>query len=231
MGIEDKFKLLNIGIYIYMNKKQKSASPMIYEKTANGEEIYDIYSRLLKERIVFLDSILDIESSNNIISQFLWLEKQNSEDPIHLYINCYGGEVSAMFAIYDVMQFVKPPVYTFVLGCAASAAAVLLCAGENGCRFALPNSEIMFHEPLHEGVGGSTTDIQIFNKMLLRNRERMFKIVAEHTGTNYDKVKKDCSRDFYMDSEEALAYGVIDEVKNSKLKAKKKSLKVKKKTK
>ena len=200
----------------FRSARFKNASPVIYEKTANGEEMYDIYSRLLKERIVFLDSELDIESANNIISQFLWLEKQDSEEPIHLYINCYGGDLSAMFAIYDVMQFIKPPIYTFVLGIAASAAAVLLCAGEPGCRFALPHSEIMIHEPLHFGIGGSTTDVQIYNKTVLKNRDQTLKILERHTNRNYDQLKEDCSRDLYMDVEHALEYGIIDEIKQRK---------------
>jgi len=194
------------------NKKIKNSSPIIYEKTVNGEEMYDIYSRLLKERIVFLDSELDIESSNNIISQFLWLERQNSEEPIHFYINCYGGDLCAMFAIYDVMQYIKPPVYTFVLGVAASAAAILLCAGTKGYRFALPHSEIMIHEP-HSGINGGTTDMKIYSNIMDRNREQMLKILVKHTGNDYAKLKQDCSRDFYLDSESALEYGLIDEIK------------------
>jgi len=197
-------------------RKFHNASPIIYEKTANGEEMYDIYSRLLKERIVFLDSVLDVEGANNIISQFLWLEKQDSEEPIHLYINCYGGDIPAMFAIYDVMRMIKPSVYTFVLGVAASAAAVLLCAGEPGCRFALPHSEIMIHEPLHDGMGGSTTDMQIFQNLMMKSRDKMFKIIANHTGSPYEKIAKDCSRDFYLDAKEALKYGIIDKIKNPK---------------
>jgi len=216
-------------------RKIKTASPIIYEKTANGEEMYDIYSRLLKERIVFLDSILDVENSNNIISQLFWLEKQDSNEPIHLYINCLGGELPAMFAIYDIMRYIKPPIYTFALGIAASAAAVLLCAGEKGFRFALPHSEIMIHEPLHDGIGGSTTDVHIYHNTLIKNREQMLKILAEHTGNSIDKLKQDCSRDFYLDSQEALEYGIIDEIKKvnsspvkiNKAKAKK-TLRVKK---
>jgi len=197
------------------SRKQRNASPIIYEKTANGEEMYDIYSRLLKERIVFLDSVLDIENSNNIISQFFWLERQDSSEPIHLYINCLGGELPAMFAIYDVMQYIKPPIYTFVLGVAASAAAVLLCAGEPGCRFALPHSEIMIHEPLHDGIGGSTTDVHIYHNTLLKNREQMLEVLAKHTGKSVDRLREDCSRDFYLDAQEALDYGIIDQIKRS----------------
>lgn len=194
-------------------KKPRNGSPIIYEKTVNGEEMYDIYSRLLKERIVFLDSVLDVESSNNIISQFFWLERQNNKEPIHLYINCFGGELPAMFAIYDIMRYIKPPIYTFVLGMAASAGAILLCAGEKGFRFALPHSEIMIHEPLHDGIGGSTTDINIYHKTLLKNREQMLEILANHTGKPIETLKQDCSRDFYLDAKEALEYGIIDEIK------------------
>lgn len=208
------------------NKKGRNASPVIYEKTNNGEEMYDIYSRLLKERIVFLDSELDLDSSNNIISQFLWLERQDSSEPIHLYINCYGGELPAMFAIYDVVQFINPPVYTFVLGVAASAAAILLCSGEKGFRFALPHSEIMIHEPLSPGFGGSTTDIKIYNDVMLQSKERMLNILAKHTGKKYEELEKDCSRDFYLNAEDAVKYGIVDEIKkNNDIKSKSKTRK------
>jgi ATP-dependent Clp protease protease subunit len=200
---------------MYKINKPKASSPIIYEKTANGEEMYDIYSRLLKERIIFLDSELDIDNANNIISQLLWLEKQDNDEAIHLYINCYGGELPAMFAVYDVIQFIKPDVYTFVLGIAASAAAVLLCAGKKGCRFALPHSEVMIHEP-RSGIEGTTTDMEDYNKVMIKNREKMLKILSRHTGKSYEQLKQDCLRDFYLDSKEALEYGIIDEIKEPK---------------
>ncbi len=191
--------------------KQKAYNPIVYEKTAAGEEsMYDIWSRLLRDRIVFLGEDLDSDVANCIVSQLLWLDKQNN-DPISLYINCNGGDISGLFAIYDIMNFIESPVHTFVLGIAASAAAVLLCAGDKGNRYALPNSEIMIHQPL-SGVQGQITEINIYNKQLLKSKKKMISIIARHSGKAYEEVEKDCERDFWISPEEAVRYGLIDKI-------------------
>lgn len=189
----------------------KNIRPIIYEKTSNGEEVYDIYSRLMtKERILFLGSSLDIEVANDIISQMLWLDKQETS-PIFLYINCYGGDTSAMFSIYDVMQYVSSHVHTFVLGEAASAAAVILSAGEKGYRYGLPNCEIMIHEP-QTGFDGSASDMKVYQENMSKIREKMLKILALHSGKTYKKIARDCSRDFFLSAKQALEYGIIDSI-------------------
>lgn len=193
-----------------MTKYTKAYNPVIYERTSEGDFTYDIYSRLLKDRIIFLGEDLDSEVANCLVSQMLWLDKQ-SNDPISLYINCNGGDISGLFAIYDIMQFIDSPINTFVLGIAASAAAVLLCAGDKGSRYALPNSEIMIHQPL-SGCQGQVTEISIYNKQLIKSKKKMISIIARHCGKPYEEVERDCERDFWLSPEEAIKYGLIDKI-------------------
>ena len=185
-------------------------NPLIYEKTANGEEMYDVFSRLMKERILFIGEGIDSFVANSLVSQLLWLDSQNQDKEISLYINSPGGEISAMFAIYDIMQYIKAPVYTYVIGLAASAAAVLLSAGAKGGRYALPNSEIMIHQPWIDMLGGSITDINIQTKQLIRDKRKLISILARHTGKPFEHVERDCERDFFMTPREAIKYGLID---------------------
>lgn len=185
--------------------------PMVVEQTGRGERAYDIFSRLLKERIVFIGCPINDEVASLIIAQILFLESEDAEKEINLYINCPGGVVTAGLAIYDTMQYVKPAVTTLCLGQATSMGALLLSSGAPGKRFALPNSRIMIHQPLG-GFQGQATDIDIQAKEILRMRERLNYILAHHTGQPLDKVQNDTDRDFFMSAHEAKAYGIIDEV-------------------
>jgi ATP-dependent Clp protease protease subunit len=185
--------------------------PMVIEQTGRGERSYDIYSRLLKERIIFLHEGIDDGIANLVISQLLFLEAEDSERDIYLYINSPGGVVTAGMAIYDTMQFIKSKVSTICMGQAASMGAFLLAAGEPGRRYALPNSRIMIHQPLG-GAQGQATDIEIQAKEILRIREVLNEILSERTGQSLKKIEKDTDRDFFMSAEEAKKYGVIDEV-------------------
>lgn len=195
------------------NKIRRSVlNPLIYEKTANGEEIYDVFSRLMKDRIVFIGEDITPDLVNCLVSQLLWLEKQEEDEPIHLYINSGGGDLTSMFAIYDIMQLVKSPIYTYCLGIAASAAAVLLSAGSKGNRYALPNSEIMIHQPLAFGVEGQVTDVSIISRQLERSKTNMIKILARHSGKSYEQVEADCQRDLWLNPTEAIKYGLIDKM-------------------
>lgn len=185
--------------------------PMVIEQSPRGERAYDIYSRLLKERIVFLGSPIDDDVANLIIAQLLFCEAEDPEKPINLYINSPGGSVTAGLAIYDTMQYVRPDVATICLGQAASMAAWLLAAGARGKRMALPNSRIMIHQPMG-GFQGQATDVDIQAREILKLRQRMNEILAEHVGKSVDQIAKDTERDYYLSGEEALAYGVIDQV-------------------
>lgn len=185
--------------------------PMVIEQTGRGERSYDIYSRLLKERIIFLHEPVDDNLANLIISQLLFLEAEDSERDIYLYINSPGGSVTAGMAIYDTMQFVQSKVSTICMGQAASMGAFLLCAGEPGRRYSLPNARIMIHQPLG-GVQGQATDIEIQAKEILRMKEYLNQILADRTGQKLDKIKKDTERDYFMSADEAKTYGLIDEV-------------------
>jgi ATP-dependent Clp protease protease subunit len=185
--------------------------PMVIEQTGRGERSYDIYSRLLKERIIFLHEAIDDAIANLVISQLLFLEAEDSERDIYLYINSPGGVVTAGMAIFDTMQFIKSKVSTICMGQAASMGAFLLAAGEPGRRYALPNSRIMIHQPLG-GAQGQATDIEIQAKEILRIREVLNEILSERTGQSLKKIEKDTDRDFFMSAEEAKKYGVIDEV-------------------
>lgn len=188
-----------------------SVIPYVIEQTDRGERSYDIYSRLLKDRIIFLGSEIDDQVANSITAQMLFLAAEDPEKDIHFYINSPGGSTSAGFAIYDAMQYVKPDVQTICAGLAASFAAILLLAGAKGKRFALPNSEIMIHQP-HGGVKGQASDIEISARRILRIRERLNTIAAECTGQSLEKVEKDMDRDYFMNAEEAKTYGIIDQV-------------------
>lgn len=185
--------------------------PMVIEKTSLGERAYDIYSRLLKERIVFLGGPIDSDVANLVVAQFLFLASEDAKKDIHFYINSPGGQVSAGLAILDAMNHVQPNVATYCVGMAASAAALLLSAGEKGKRFALPNAEIMIHQP-SGGAEGMATDIEITAKHILKLRERLNKIMAKNTGQKLEKIERDVDRDFFMSAEEAKEYGLIDKV-------------------
>jgi ATP-dependent Clp protease protease subunit len=184
---------------------------MVIEQTGRGERAYDIYSRLLKERIVFVGMPITDEVSNLAIAQLLFLQSEDPEKPVHLYINSPGGAVTAGLALYDTMQFLKCPVYTYCVGQAASMAAVLLAAGTKGHRYALPNARIMIHQPWG-GVEGQATDISIQAREILRLRDRLNEILAHHTGKPLETIARDTDRDFFMSAEDAKSYGLVDEV-------------------
>jgi ATP-dependent Clp protease protease subunit len=191
--------------------------PMVIEQTGRGERAYDIYSRLLKERIIFLGTPIDDNISSLIISQLLFLEAEDPEKDIFLYINSPGGIVSSGLAIFDTIQYIKPDVVTTCMGQAASMGAVLLAAGTKGKRYALPHSRIMIHQPLG-GAEGQATDISIAANEILRIREVINKILSDATGQNLKKIEKDTDRNFFMSSEEALEYGIIDKVLDQRTK-------------
>ncbi len=188
-----------------------SLVPMVIEQTNRGERSYDIYSRLLKDRIIFLGEEVNSTTASLIISQLLFLEAEDPDKDISLYINSPGGSVTDGLAIYDTMQFIKPDVSTICLGLAASMGAFLLAGGAKGKRFALPNSEIMIHQP-SGGASGQATDIRIHAENILRIKKRLNEILAENTGQPYDKIVQDTERDNFMTSQEALEYGLIDKV-------------------
>lgn len=185
--------------------------PMVVEQSSRGERAYDIYSRLLKDRIIFIGGPIEDHMANLIIAQLLFLEAEDPEKDIHVYINSPGGVVTAGLAIYDTMQYIKAPVSTICLGMAASMGALLLTAGEKGKRFALPYSRIMIHQPLG-GAQGQATDIEIQAREILRLREVTNGILVDHTGQPIDKIRKDTDRDFFMTGEQAVEYGLIDGV-------------------
>ena len=185
--------------------------PMVVEQTGRGERAYDIYSRLLKDRIIFLGTAIDDDVANLVIAQMLFLESEDPDKEIHLYINSPGGIVSAGLAIYDTIQYVKPTVSTICMGQAASMAAVQLAGGAKGKRFALPHSRILIHQPLG-GAQGQATDIGIQAKEILRLREELNLVLARHTGQSVEKISRDTDRDFFMTGEQAKEYGIIDSV-------------------
>ncbi len=185
--------------------------PTVIDKSNYGERAYDIYSRLLKERIIFLGSAIDDAVANTIIAQLLFLEKEDPKKDIMLYVNSPGGQVTAGLAIYDTMNHVKADVSTMCTGMAASMGSVLLTAGAKGKRFVLPNSEVMIHQPWG-GAQGQASDISIQADHILKTKERLNKIIAKHTGKTFKQVEKDTDRDNYMSAEEALAYGLVDKI-------------------
>lgn len=188
-----------------------SLVPMVIEQTNRGERSYDIFSRLLKDRIIVLSDQVNDVTASLVVAQMLFLEAEDPDKDIQLYINSPGGSVSAGFAIYDTMQYVKPDVSTICIGMAASMGAFLLAAGAKGKRFALPNSEIMIHQPLG-GTRGQATDIKIHADHILKTRDRLNKILSERTGQPLERIEADTERDFFMSAEEAKAYGLVDEV-------------------
>jgi ATP-dependent Clp protease protease subunit len=185
--------------------------PMVIEQSGRGERAYDIYSRLLRDRIVFLVGPVNDQSANLVVAQLLFLESENPDKDIFFYINSPGGSVSAGLSIYDTMQFIKPDVSTLCIGMAASMGAFLLAAGAKGKRIALPNSKIMIHQPLG-GAQGQATDIEIHAREILKTREQLNRILAERTGQPLDKIQADTERDYYMSAEESKSYGLIDQV-------------------
>ena len=185
--------------------------PMVIEQTSRGERSFDIYSRLLKERVIFLTGQVEDHMANLIVAQMLFLEAENPEKDIYLYINSPGGSVTAGLAIFDTMNFVKADVQTIVMGMAASMGSFLLAAGAKGKRFALPNAEVMIHQPLG-GAQGQATEIEIAARHILKTRDRLNKILAERTGQPIEVIEKDTDRDNFMSAEEAKAYGLVDEV-------------------
>jgi ATP-dependent Clp protease protease subunit len=184
---------------------------MVVEQTPRGERAYDIFSRLLKERIIFLPSYIEDDMANLVIAQLLFLEAEDPDKDVYLYINSPGGSVTAGMAIYDTMQYIKPAVSTICMGQAASMGALLLCAGARGKRFALPHSRIMIHQPL-AGVQGQATDIDIQAREILRIRDELNRILVHHTGQALERIARDTDRDFFMTAEQAKEYGIVDDV-------------------
>jgi len=194
-----------------MNERGLNLVPIVVEQTARGERAYDIYSRLLKERVVFFVGPVDDYMANIVVAQMLFLESENPEKDIALYINSPGGVVSSGLAIYDTMQFIKPDVSTICIGQAASMGAVLLAGGTRGKRYCLPHARMMIHQP-HGGTQGQAVDIEIQAREILELRERLNKILAKHTGQSVERIKQDTDRDRFMDWNEAVKYGLIDKV-------------------
>ncbi|KEZ78398.1 endopeptidase Clp [Salinisphaera hydrothermalis C41B8] len=204
MAAHDSMQTQNLGLI-----------PMVIEQTARGERSFDIYSRLLKERVIFAVGPVDDHMANLIVAQLLFLESDNPDKDIQLYINSPGGAVTAGLSIYDTMQFIKPDVATMCLGQAASMGAVLLAAGAKGKRYSLPHSRVMIHQP-SGGFQGQQTDIEIHAREILQARERLNQILADHSGQPLEKIQRDTERDFFMSANEAVEYGVIDDVLTSR---------------
>jgi ATP-dependent Clp protease protease subunit len=186
--------------------------PMVVEQTSRGERAYDIYSRLLKDNVIFLGQAIDDNVSNLIIAQMLFLEAENPEKDISIYINSPGGSITAGLAIYDTMQYVKPDIATICIGQAASMAAVLLACGAKGKRYCLPNSRVLIHQPWLQGLGGQASDIDIHAKDILRMRHRLNEILAGHTGQPLEKIERDTDRDYILEAKAAQEYGLVDQV-------------------
>ena len=200
-----------VGVMNDHFRAQNYLVPTVVESSSRGERAYDLYSRLLRERIIFLGTPVDDTVSNLICAQMLFLESEDPDKDIHLYINSPGGDITGLMAIYDTMQFVKPDVSTFCFGQAASAAAVLLAAGAKGKRYALPHARVLLHQPWG-GVGGQASDIEIQAREILRLRDILNQMLAQDTGQSVERIAKDTDRDFVMEASEAVAYGLIDEV-------------------
>lgn len=196
---------------VFREVAQVPLIPIVIEQSGRGERAYDIYSRLLKERIIFLGTPVTDDVANLIIAQILFLESEDPDKDIHFYINTPGGLVTAGMAIYDTMQYVKPPISTLCIGQAASMGAVLLAAGTKGKRFALPHSRILIHQPMG-GFQGPASDIEIHAREILRMREELNQVLAKHTGQPVERIREDTDRDFFMTGQQALEYGIVDEV-------------------
>ncbi|MGQ0849759.1 MAG: ATP-dependent Clp protease proteolytic subunit [Actinomycetota bacterium] len=190
---------------------QNYVIPTVFEQTSRGERYFDIYSRLLKDRIIFLGTPIDDTIANLIMAQLLHLESDDPDKDVFLYINSPGGSITSLFAIYDTMQYIKPDVNTVCMGMAASASAVILAGGAPGKRFALPHARVMLHQP-HGGTQGQASDIEIQARLIVQMREQLNRILAEHTGQTYEKVSQDTERDFWMIAEEAVNYGIVDSI-------------------
>lgn len=188
-----------------------SVIPIVIEQTGRSERAYDIYSRLLKDRIIFIGTVIDDHVANTVIAQLLFLQTEDPDKDIHIYVNSPGGIVSSGLAIYDTMQYVKPNIATYCIGQAASMSALLLAAGTKGKRFALPNSRIMLHQPMG-GFHGQATDVEIHAREILRMKDTLNRILSAHTGQSLEKIQADTDRDFFMSGEEAKEYGIVDEV-------------------
>jgi ATP-dependent Clp protease, protease subunit len=186
--------------------------PMVVEQTSRGERAYDIYSRLLKDNVIFLGSPIDDNVSNLIIAQLLFLEAENPEKDISIYINSPGGSITSGLAIYDTMQYVKPDIATICIGQAASMAAVLLAAGAKGKRYCLPNSRVLIHQPLMHGLGGQASEIDIHARDIMQMKARLNSILANHTGQSIEKIDKDTDRDYILQAPQAQEYGLVDQV-------------------
>ena len=195
-----------------MSESRSQLIPMVVEQTNRGERAYDIFSRLLKDSIIFIGTPIDDGVANLVIAQMLFLEAEDPERDILLYINCPGGSITAGLAIYDTMQFIKPDVQTYCIGQAASMAAVLLTAGAKGKRFTLPNARILIHQPWMSGLGGQASDIDIHAREILRMRERLNEILAHHTTQPLSRIREDTDRDYIMSAGQAKEYGIIDDV-------------------
>jgi len=190
---------------------QNYVIPTVFEQTSRGERYFDIYSRLLKDRIIFLGTPIDDTVANLIMAQMLHLESDDPDKDVYLYINSPGGSITSLFAIYDTMQYIKPDVNTVCMGMAASASAVILAGGAPGKRFALPHARVMLHQP-HGGTQGQASDIEIQARLIVQMREQLNRILAEHTNQTYEKVSTDTERDFWMIAEEARNYGIVDAI-------------------
>jgi ATP-dependent Clp protease protease subunit len=185
--------------------------PVVVEQTSRGERSYDIYSRLLKDRIIFIGSAIDDDVANLVIAQMLFLASEDPKKDINLYINSPGGSVTAGLAIYDTMQYIRPEIQTICMGLGASMAQVLLCGGAKGKRFALPNAKILMHQP-SGGTQGQSADIEIYTKQIINTRDTLYGIISNHTGKPIDVIRKDADRDYYMSPQEAMDYGIIDKI-------------------
>lgn len=197
-----------------MDKKEPYLAliPMVVEQTNRGERAYDIYSRLLRDNIIFIGTPIDDNVANSVTAQLLFLEAEDPEKDVQLYINSPGGSVTAGMAIYDTMQFIRPGIATICIGQAASAAALLLAAGTHGKRYALPNSRVLIHQPSMGGLSGQATDIDIHAREILRMRANLNEIMAKHTGQSLEKIERDVERDFWMSAQQAAEYGMVDEI-------------------
>jgi len=194
-------------------KRMSNGAPIVIEPSETGERVYDIYSRLLKDRVIFLGGVVEDEKANLIIAQMLFLNGENPKADMHFYINSPGGSVSAGLAIYDAMQFIRCDVNTYCVGLAASMGAVLLMGGTKGKRYALPNSSVLLHQPLIRGnITGPATDLQIEAEEMLRVQARLYRIISSHTGKPLKQVEEDCDRNYWLDAKQSLEYGVVDKV-------------------
>ena len=196
-----------------MSKTTSNLVPVVIETTGRGERAYDIYSRLLKDRVIFLGGPIDDDAANLVVAQLLFLSNENAKSDVHIYINSPGGSVTAGLAIYDTIRYLRCPVSTYCVGLAASMGAVLLLGGTEGKRHMLPNSSVLLHQPLIRGrITGPATDLQIEAEEMIRVRQRLYKIIAQHTGKDAKTVEKDCDRNYWMDAQQTVEYGVADKI-------------------